>query len=342
MNIVYYCSDSFSEICGVAVQSLVENNTDSDEITIYIVEDKISETNKNRLRGIVDKYNRNLVFIRMPSQEELYPDVKMNLGHTYARMALGEILPDNVDRVLSLDSDTLVLDSIKAMYNTKFSEDEFVAGVLDCVGDAIQTKVLHAPKTMKYCNAGMFLIDLKKWRELKVGEQLLDVVTHQADGKKLMYFLEQDLMNWVFDGHIKVLHPRYNLLTSIAKFEYKEIIRMKHPTTYYSAKSVAEAKKKPAIIHATTCFYIKRRMWVENSDHPMAEKYIEYRNKTPWKNEPRIKDTRPANKKIYGGVWHCMPRSCAVWSASFMINCVRPVYAWATTKASISTIATQS
>lgn len=37
MNIVYYCSDSFSEICGVAIQSLVENNTDSDEITIYIV-----------------------------------------------------------------------------------------------------------------------------------------------------------------------------------------------------------------------------------------------------------------------------------------------------------------
>ncbi len=342
MNIVYYCSDLFSEICGVAIQSLVENNTDSDEIMIYIVEDKISETNKRRLKNIVDKYHRNLAFIRMPSQEELYPEVKMNLGHTYARMALGEILPKEVNRVLSLDSDTLVLDSIKDMYNTKFSKDEYVAGVLDCVGDAIQSRILHAPKSMKYCNAGMFLIDLKKWRDQKVGDQLLDVVKYQADGRKLMYFLEQDLMNWVFDGHLKVLHPRYNLLTSIAKFNYKEVIRMKHPTTYYSAKVVEEANNKPAIIHATTCFYIKRRMWIENSDHPLADRYIEYRQKTPWRNLPQNKDTRKFGKRVYGVIWHCMPRGCAVWAASFMINYVRPFYVWITTKASVSTIATQS
>ena len=36
MNIVYYCSDSFSEICGVAIQSLVENNTESDEIALQL------------------------------------------------------------------------------------------------------------------------------------------------------------------------------------------------------------------------------------------------------------------------------------------------------------------
>ena len=67
----------------------------------------------------------------MPKQEEVYPGVKANLGRTYARMALGEILPENVDRVLSLDSDTLVVDSIREMYNTEFSENEFVAGVYD-------------------------------------------------------------------------------------------------------------------------------------------------------------------------------------------------------------------
>lgn len=52
----------------------------------------------------------------------MYPEVKYDLGHTYARMALAEILPSNVDRVLSLDSDTLVLDSIQEMYNTAFEK----------------------------------------------------------------------------------------------------------------------------------------------------------------------------------------------------------------------------
>ena len=32
MNIVYYSSDLFSEMCGVAIQSLCENNKDADDI----------------------------------------------------------------------------------------------------------------------------------------------------------------------------------------------------------------------------------------------------------------------------------------------------------------------
>ena len=32
MNIVYYSSDLFSEMCGVAIQSLCENNEDADDI----------------------------------------------------------------------------------------------------------------------------------------------------------------------------------------------------------------------------------------------------------------------------------------------------------------------
>ena len=36
MNIVYYSSDLFSEMCGVAIQSLCENNKDADDINIYV------------------------------------------------------------------------------------------------------------------------------------------------------------------------------------------------------------------------------------------------------------------------------------------------------------------
>ena len=43
MNVVYYSSDFFSEMCGVSIESLLENNTKTDEINIYIVEDNISD-----------------------------------------------------------------------------------------------------------------------------------------------------------------------------------------------------------------------------------------------------------------------------------------------------------
>ena len=70
MNVVYYSSDFFAEMCGVAIQSLCECNTEEKNICIYIVEDQISDKNKQRLRSITDRYHRELVFIRMPSQEE--------------------------------------------------------------------------------------------------------------------------------------------------------------------------------------------------------------------------------------------------------------------------------
>lgn len=342
MNVVYYSSDFFSEMCGVAIESLCESNTDADEITVYVVEDHITDKNKSRLTEITRRFNRRLEFIRMPKQEEVYPGVKANLGRTYARMALGEILPENVDRVLSLDSDTLVVDSIQEMYNTEFSENEFVAGVYDCVGQAIQNKVLHGPKDLKYCNAGMYLIDLKKWRQQNIGQQLLDLVLGNADGKSIMYFLEQDLMNMAFYGHLKLLHPKYNMLTSIYLFNYHDVLKMKKPVCYYTEEQVDEAKSKPAIFHATTCFYVKKRMWVENSDHPYVKFYKDYRSRTLWKNDPQVKDSRTKSKRIYAQFWHCMPKACAVTLASWVINCFRPFYAWVTTKASITTIAEQS
>lgn len=342
MNVVYYSSDFFSEMCGVAIQSLCECNVEEEHICVYIVEDNISDVNKNRLKSITDKYNRELVFIKMPTQEEVYPTVTVNLGRTYARMALGEILPDHVDRVLSLDSDTLVMDSLHDMYYTEFKEEEYVAGVYDCVGKAIQKKVLHVPDDLDYCNAGMFLIDLKKWREMNVGQKLLEAVLQNADGKHIMYFLEQDLMNLTFYGHLKLLHPRYNMLTSIYLFDYKDVIKMKKPVSYYSEEEILSAKNKPALFHATTCFYVKKRMWVENSDHPCTRFYIDYRNKTPWKDEPQVKDSRKRSKKIYAHFWHCMPKKMSVWLASLVINHFRPFYAWFTTKAKITTIAEQS
>ena len=324
------------------MESLCCSNTASAEIEFYIVEDHITDANKKRLAEIAERYHRNIHFIRMPSQEEIYPGVLINLGRTYCRMALGEILPDSVDRVLSLDCDTLIMDSIESMYHVQFESGEYVAGVYDCVGAAIQNKVLRCPKDIKYCNAGVFLIDLKKWRELNTGKRFLDLVLKNTKEKRIMYFLEQDLMNLVFYGNLKLLPPQYNVLSSVYLFDYDDIIRMKRPVIYYSETEVNYAKAHPAIFHATTCFYIRKRMWVKDSDHPFAGLYKDFRDATQWAGELQIPDKRKLSKKIYAALWHCLPQKAAFSLAAFLINHVRPFYAWITTKASINTIAVQS
>lgn len=341
MNVVYYTSDFFSEMCGVSIESLCENNMDVPSIDFFVVEDQVSETNKNRLRAITDKYDRKIHFIAMPSQQEMFPGIQVNLGRTYARMALTKILPNNIDRVLSLDSDTLICDSIEEMYKTDF-EGNSLCGVYDCLGRAMQQKVLKKGSSLKYCNAGMYLINLKKWRDIQVDKLFMDIVNKSVNGEIVLYFLEQDIINLLFENDIKLLHPRYNMLTSIYLFSYKELMKLKKPLAYYNEKDVDEARSKPAILHATTCFFVRKRMWVENSDHPYHKRYLQFRNNTPYKECSQITDNRKWKKKVYGTFWHIMPRRLAVWLASWVIEIIRPYYALASKKFSFQTIANQS
>ncbi len=76
---------------------------------------------------------------------------------------------------------------------------------------------------MKYCNAGVLLIDLKNG-EKNIGQKLVDKILQGIENNETM-FLEQDILNIVLDGHIKLLEPQYNMLTSIYIFGYDEIIK---------------------------------------------------------------------------------------------------------------------
>ena len=87
MNIVYYSSELFSEMCGVAIQSLCENNKDADDINIYVVEDNISDENKKRLNNIVQHFSRKIFFIKKPEQKET------GNGHDRTNRKTGGILP---------------------------------------------------------------------------------------------------------------------------------------------------------------------------------------------------------------------------------------------------------
>jgi hypothetical protein len=128
----------------------------------------------------------------------------------------------------------------------------------------------------------------------------------------------------------------------VCLFEHGEIMRMKRPSRYYGPDEIAAAKIRPAIVHATTCFYVRKRMWIAGSDSPYAAMYKSYRDKTPWSSERMMPDLRRAAKKARASLWHFMPRSFAVAIASFMINKLRPSYAKFVAKLKFDVIANQS
>ena len=135
VNVVYCSSDLFSEVCAVAIVSLFENNKHLKEINVFVIDDNIQEKNRNRMMKMAEQYGRNIHFIPLPNPSDFYQDERFtikSLGHTYARMILGDIIPENVERIISLDSDTMVLDKIDELWNTDL-QGHPIAGVDDCM-----------------------------------------------------------------------------------------------------------------------------------------------------------------------------------------------------------------
>ena len=122
-----------------------------------------------------------------------------------------------------------------------------------------------------------------------------------------------------------VLPPKYNLMTLEQVFTYPELLRFRQPLRYYTEAQIAEAKKQPVITHTTNFFYIRKRIYEANSDHPMRGQYEKYRALTPWKDDPAMTATPTFKQKMQKNIWHMMPKAMAITIGAFVRNEVRPL-----------------
>lgn len=325
MNVLYFCSDLFVHVVTVAIISLLENNKKAPSIKIFIIEDGVSKEKQQILLNVIKSYHRELIFIPAPDPNIIFEfkfKSRYQMGHSYMRMCLGTLLPDNIEKVLCLDADTLVLDDIQNLWDLNM-EENILAGVADCVNvKAFKRQFLLGEHDI-YCNAGMYLINLKKWRENDIEKKIRQTI-HQKNGN--IFFFEQTLMNYACKGKIIKLPPQYNAYTLFFAFKFKNLIRWRKPTTFYTEKEVNEAVSHPIIIHFTRNFYMMSRPWIKNCDHPMTTAFLRYKKLSPWKELDE--DNRPFSKKLRYKLIHIIPQCLLAYSVNILYNSIRPLLYW--------------
>ena len=327
VRVVYCSSDLFSEVCAVSIASLFENNKHLDEIIVYIIDDNISSKNKKRIEEMSMQYGRDVVFIPLPNPAEFYGDERFtikSLGHTYARMILGDIIPNEVERIISLDSDTIVLGKVDQLWNMDMKAYP-IAGVDDCMGKVALVKTQHLKPDAIHCNAGMYLVNLKTWREEEWTKQFYQYIKQLFDKGIALGGYEEEVINKILGERMMVLHPKFNLMTLEQVLSYDELIKFRQPIKYYSSAEIREAKENPVITHTTNFFYIKKRIFEESSDHPMRSQYQKYRALTPWKEDKAMTVHSTLKQKMMKDIWHMMPRRTSLKVANFVRNEIRPM-----------------
>lgn len=324
MNIVYHCSDTFSSVLAVSMASIMENNKVMDNITFYVLEKQMSEENKHKLQELVASYDRHLVLIPMPNMQEEFdfPIAQVRkkwILDSYCRLFLGTILPKEVERVLYLDCDTLCDGDLNELWNLDL-QGNYCAAVTDALGENYYA-LFKMNDTSRYCNSGMVLFDLKKWRD----NAMENVVAHyvrEHDG--YVFFMEQSVMNIVLQDKIFILHPKYNVYTLISGLKYDELKLLRHCERFYTEKECDEAKADSRLIHLTNLFLIKGRPWLEGNNHPFKELYLQYRQKTPWADVPLQIMNLSFMKKVQYVIISMMPRKVLLGILGIVYEYIRP------------------
>lgn len=324
MNVLYFCSDAFARIAAVTITSLLENNKSFAQICIYLVGDEVTEANKEFLNGIIEnKYGRKFIYIESPLPNECFEydfKDKYQMGRTWMRLCMTRVIPESVDKVLCMDSDTLVLGDLSEIWNIEM-KDNILAGVADCVNVKAFKKHFMMEDNDIYCNAGMFLYNMKAWRESGVEEKFQKII-QGLNGN--VFFVEQTLLNSVCRGRIIKLNAEYNSYTLFYAFSYKNLIRWRKPTLFYTFEEVEYARKYPKIIHYTNNFYMISRPWVEHSEHPMAGEFRKYMKMVGWVKLE--KDNRTIKQKLIHKLFHCIPSCVLTYIVNFLYNTYRPFY----------------
>lgn len=131
----------------------------------------IKKINKEKIRKIAHDYGADISSIHVADIEEKYNltlnkmSVKGDFSlATYSRLFIASLLPETVDKVIYLDCDALVLDSFKEILNLDLS-NYLASGVLALNCTAEVKKAIDLNEDDLYINAGMLLINLKRWRQ---------------------------------------------------------------------------------------------------------------------------------------------------------------------------------
>lgn len=279
MIIAYQSSELFSSICMVSLCSLLENNKNEEEMYIYILSKDFSDKSLQLVKDMLESagYDRdNALRIDISDLDKRFDicfddyDGKWGID-SFCKVLLGKLLPKSVHRVLYLDSDTIVCRDIHDFYHIDMG-DCAVAAVKDFISKEY-FDYLGLSDTDVYCNSGVILYDLDKWRDLKI-ENEISILLKEKNG--CVFFSEQSVLNIVASKRIKVVGLEYNLTSIPVCLTWKQVQLFRHPYNSYDKQDICASVKRPAIIHFTSLFVINGRVWNSDNNHPLKKYFDKY------------------------------------------------------------------
>ncbi len=303
MNIVYGANDGYVRHLAASMCSLLEKHRHCPSVTVHVLSMGISADHVEKLRQLAGRYGRELTVVELGDLRSRFEGDVDTGGYDLsimARLFMGEALPEDMDRALYLDCDTIVARPLKKLWDTDLGGQILGAVMEPTIYEAVKESVGLGPAD-PYYNSGVLLVDLKLWRRENIQGQLLDFLREKG-GK--LFAGDQDMLNGALKGRIKPLPPRYNFFTNYRYFSYEDLARRSPSYRAVTEDMFVTAKKHPSVIH----YMGDERPWVRGNLNHYRRAYEIYLDKTPWAGAPKEK-----GKELYMLAYHMLDYATVLW-----------------------------
>ena len=294
LNVLYQFNEKYVPYAGVSLTSLLENNKEVEKLTIYILPEGISDDSEKILRKLAESYHREIMFV---DTEQLIGEMQ-SIGinkyrDSYAtnmKMFAPLYMDEAVERLLYIDSDTIINGSIAELTDIDM-HGKPIAMVLDSLCSKHKLQVGHTKEDL-YFNGGIVLFDIKKWKEMKCTERIIE---HAKNVRAHYMAPDQDLLNVVLKGEIFRLNVEYNLQPIHFAYDYNLYYKWFGQPNYYTSYEIQKAIEKPKILH--TFRFLGGFPWHTGTLHPQTSYFDQYLKKSLWSDY--VKEPSERNSLIF-------------------------------------------
>ncbi len=222
MMLCYSVNSEYVKYLYVALTALFQNNP-GEKIVVSVFYLDLSDHDRKVLSDLASSFDQKLQCIRLDRtlfagfHAEPYP------LEAYLRLYVPYQLPDEVERILYLDVDTIVEKPLKEFYETDFSDCYAVVcqdlKLIETEEDG-EKKIIR-DRSSNYFNSGVMLCNLKKIRE---DFRFEDFVRYAKEQDYILPYADQDILNGLFAGKLVYADPdRYNYLVNMEiTYRYEE------------------------------------------------------------------------------------------------------------------------
>ena len=205
VNFLISCNDAYAMPTEVMLTSLLTVNPQGSH-TVYILESELSENAFRRIKSCAESLGARCRDLHI--REDCFASSRTRSyisKETYYRLLAAKFLPQDLNRVLWLDSDMIIRDSIRELYDQPFEGKAVVAcgygaPMQELIGRNAQNLGMNDPE--HYFNAGVMLINLPLWRENMTQNRIQEGMDRIQGSDSL--FPGQDLTNLLMDGSVRM------------------------------------------------------------------------------------------------------------------------------------------